>query len=407
MRQGNSRAASSGWGWGNEGPTPGPPPPPRRPSSSGGGAVGAVIAAVAFLVILGGGAAAFLLLRSSDAEDPSEEPEQASAEPASESAEAKASPEDAKDQPAAAKPGTPPKAPSAAPVSLSRIVWTAGSASSFDDLAQSWSIPGDTLAGLNPELASAGRVEAGAKVVVYTDAAGPSSSLGPPNDGRLVGGVPLPEGAAWNMPEDRTRAFATAETIAAVTAALQAYGARFPGTTPIQMGDLSARKGGRIYGHQSHQSGRDVDIRLVMDDAGERFEADRNWFLVKTLVDTSDVRQIFLNRSEQAWLRAAAEADVGAERAQTYFALIDHEPGHTIHMHVRFACASSDKRCVGYSLPDTDEKDAQEAGKIPGTAPKGGSSKVPGLRPKSDAKKKKKGKKKKKKGKKKTLSPKG
>lgn len=368
--------------------------------------MGAVIAAVAFLVILGGGAAAFFLLRSDDAGSSESESEETASEPAS-SSPTQGEPAAAGEAPGEDKSAKPSAAAgsAASPVSLSRIVWTAQSAAALDDLARSWSIPRDTLAGLNPELAKAGRVEAGAKVVVYTDAVGPSASLGPPNDGRLVGGVPLPEGAAWRMPEDRTRAFATAETIAAITGALQAYGARFPDTTPIQMGDLSARKGGRIYGHQSHQSGRDVDIRLVMDDAGERFEADRNWFLVKTLVDSSDVRQIFLNRSEQAWLRAAADADVGADRAQAYFDLIDHEPGHTIHMHVRFACARDDKRCVGYSMPDTDEKDAQEAGKIPGTAPKGGSSKVPGLRPKSGAKKAKK--KKKKKGKKKTLTPKG
>jgi murein endopeptidase len=338
-----------------------------------------------------------------DAED---EPAEASASSPSEPAPSAPDPSDAevREEPARAKPA--PKAP-VSPVSLARIEWTATSSGPLDDLARSWSIPRDTLASLNPQLARAARVDAGTKVVVYASAsAGASASLGPPNDGRLVGGVPLPEGPAWAMPEDRTRAFATAETIAAVTAALQAYGARFPNTTPIQMGDLSARRGGRIYGHQSHQSGRDVDIRLVMDDAGERFDADRNWFLVKTLVDTSDVRQVFLNRSEQAWLRAAADADVGAAKAQAYFDLIDHEPGHTIHMHVRFACAREDKRCVGYSLPDTDEKDKVTPGKIPGTAPKGGASKVPGIRPKSGGAKKKK-KKKKKKGKKKTLSPKG
>lgn len=362
--------------------------------------MGAVIAAVAFLVILGGGAAAFFLLRPGGVEP---------AQPESEAEAGADSPSVTKGEVVSGGDGVEPvasQAPAMSPVSLSRVVWTAESDAAFDTLARRWSIPRDTLAALNPELAKAGRLEAGAKVVVYTDAASPSASVGSPNDGRLVGGVPLPEGPAWRMPEERARAFATAETIAAVIAALQAYAARFPDATPIQMGDLSARKGGRIYGHQSHQSGRDVDIRLVMDDTGERFDADRNWFLVKTLVDTSDVRQIFLNRSEQTWLRAAADADVGVDRAQTYFDLIDHEPGHTIHMHVRFACAREDKRCVGYSLPDADEKDAQQAGKIPGTAPNAGPSKVPGLRPKPRSRAKK-GKKKKKKGKKRTLSPKG
>ncbi|MCR9161628.1 MAG: penicillin-insensitive murein endopeptidase [Nannocystaceae bacterium] len=358
--------------------------------------MGAVLAAVAFLVIVGGAAAAYFMVRPAlqDAPVPaSPDAPETTPSPSKADAPSKA------DQPARA-----PRAPSANPVSLSRIPWTAPSEMALDELAAQWSIPRDTLAELNPALAEAGRVAAGAKVVVYSDAGGPSASLGPPNDGRLVGGVPLPEGAAWHMPEDRTRAWATAETITAAVEALQAYGARFPTAPPLQIGDLSARRGGPIYGHQSHQSGRDVDIRLARNDTGEGFDAERNWFLVRTLIDTGDVRQIFLNRSEQVWLRAAADADVGEADAQTYFDLIDHEPGHTIHMHVRYGCAESDKRCVGYSLPDTDEDDAKQPAKIPGATPPRGASKVPGIRPKAGAKKKKK---KKKKGKKRTLSPQG
>jgi murein endopeptidase len=140
------------------------------------------------------------------------------------------------------------------------------------------------------------------------------------------------------------------------------------------------------------------------------FDAGRNWFLVKTLIDENEVRAIFLNRTEQTWLRAAADADVGAASAERYFELIRHEPGHTIHMHVRFACSDEDKRCVGYSLPDSGETAPPETvNKLPGKLPSapsakpaGGDSKRPRLLPKSPTKPKAKATKKgKKKGKKK------
>ncbi|HHM12108.1 MAG TPA: hypothetical protein ENJ16_01040, partial [Planctomycetaceae bacterium] len=274
--------------------------------------------------------------------------------------------------------------------SFDTISWTTTAPASVQELARAWSVPRDVLTKLNPELPADKQIEAGTPVVLYSQSQGASSSIGPPNDGRLIWGVPLPEDEAWTQPEDRTRAFGTTETIAAVVAGFHRYADRFPGADPIVVGDLSARRGGRIYGHQSHQSGLDIDVRLVKDSEGNGFDAERNWFLVRSLIDGSDVRAIFLNRTEQTWLREAAEADVGAASAAEYFALIRHEPGHTIHMHVRFACSKEDKRCVGYSLPDAGETGPpKKESKLPigpGGKPSAGSSKRPRLIPRSGGK---------------------
>ncbi len=359
-----------------------------------------MLAGIVFVVVAGLAVTAYWLL-SSD-----EPPEQASKEQSDSSADASAaSASEAKpvepEAPAKPKPRT--KRP--VPV-FDTISWTTTAPATLKDLARSWSVPRDILAKLNPKLPARKKIGSGVAVVVYAKTLGESSSIGPPNDGRLIWGVPLPEDPAWTMPEDRTRAFATTETIASVVSGFHAYAEQFPGAEPIVVGDLSARRGGRIYGHQSHQSGLDIDIRLIKDRAGEGFDAERNWFLAKALIDDNDVRAIFLNRTEQAWLRAAADADVGAVAADEYFALIRHEPGHTIHMHVRFACSQEDKRCVGYSLPDTEEQDPpKKASKLPGAKPSDGSPKGPRLIPKKKAKtagktakkRKKKGKKKKKK----------
>lgn len=290
--------------------------------------------------------------------------------------------------PAAVEPGKP--APASDPArTLDRITWTIATPSTLDELVQAWSIQRDTLVALNPSLPTTERLAAGTAVVVHTGSINGSESVGPPNDGRLIDAVPFPEGRTWLLAPDRSRAFGTGETIVAVLAALDTYAAQYPDAAPIQLGELSARRGGPIYGHQSHQAGRDIDIRLVVDIAGNRFDAERNWFLVKTLIDGGQVVAIFLNRSQQVWLRAAAEADVGAPEADRYFAFIKHESGHTIHIHVRFRCPDSDYRCVSYSLGEIDEEIAKVVSKLPGGG--GGvlprkNGKLPTLKPKKPAK---------------------
>ena len=370
MRQGRPTAASSGWGWSAQG-GPSAAPPPRVLARSERSSAGAVVAAVLFVALVAGGAAAFVLVSSDDEDEPV-----AAVEGAETPADGGAS------EPAASEPATADAGETAAGTrSFDAVSWTTDTATTLEDLARTWAIPTDTLTALNPELS--GSIPASTEVVVYSPDAGASISIGPPNDGKLIRGVPLPEGDAWLLPEDRSRAFATAETIAAVTAALDAYAAQFPGAAPIQMGELSKRRGGEISGHQSHQTGRDVDIRLIVDDTGEGFDADRNWFLIKTLIDGGDVRNIFLNRREQEWLREAADADVGAAAAAEYFVLINHERGHTIHMHVRFGCAPQDKRCVGFSQPDAGEHDTKKLKKLPRTIGKkrpGSAIKLPNRR---------------------------
>ncbi len=386
MRPDHSSSTSSGWEWNAPGPST-PQRPVQRPPTPRGGSAEAVLAGAVFLGVLALGVAAYFVVTSDD-DDDSDATADASGRVVDDDS-------DAVDASKAAAASAAAEALTSAAVaskkagvvpSLDEIAWTTDVPATLEELSGAWTVPLDVLRRLNPELASGGEIEAGAEVIVHTAALGQSMSIGPPNDGRLIGGVPLPQGPAWRLPPDRGRAFATTETIAAVTAALVAYGRRFPESDPVQVGELSARRGGNIYGHQSHQTGRDVDIRLIANAAGDGFDAEHTWFLVKTLIDDSDVRDIFLNRTEQPWLRAAAEADVGAALAEEYFAFISHEPGHTIHMHIRFGCPEADKRCVGYSMSDKEAPPPK--GKLPlkpGSTPRAGPSKLPGAKPKGGA----------------------
>lgn len=384
MHRVDSKSASSGWGWGSQNPSA-RPPLPRRPEPPPRSNIGAVIAGLLFVGLLFAGGIGIVIAMPDDGEAPVVNVHEAVASKPEPAGGAKSEPEPEQPATDATKADADPvdtEAPLANP--RKETVWTTEAPSTLDELSEAWSISRDTLVALNPKLAN-GEIAAGTQVVVHAPVSQGSISVGSPNDGKLIRGVPLPEGEAWNLPVDRARAFATIETITALTAGLDAVGKRFPEAEPIQVGDLSARHGGKIYGHESHQSGRDVDIRLAQLASGEDFDWERTWFLVKTLVDGSEVTAIFLNARQQTFLRAAADTDIGAAEAAPYFALIKHERGHTIHMHVRYACPKASHRCVAYPLPDRGEQAPKTASKLPSKLPgktTPGVSKLPVLRPK-------------------------
>jgi murein endopeptidase len=68
-----------------------------------------------------------------------------------------------------------------------------------------------------------------------------------------------------------------------------------------------------------------------------------------------------------------------------YFAYISHEPGHTIHLHVRLRCPAADKRCVGFAQGETTEADPRVRKLPPGFSGKpAGPRPTPGvLRPRA------------------------
>jgi murein endopeptidase len=149
---------------------------------------------------------------------------------------------------------------------------------------------------------------------------------------------------------------------------------------PLVVSDISKRNGGHYATHDSHQSGRDVDLWLPLraDALGAAeldpalgppqdldfalLNADRpsdvdwnaSWQLVKALIRTGEVQYIFLTRTRQRELYRAARAEglsvqaLGEiiqypRRSQT--AIVRHAPDHTRHLHIRFRCADTEPRC--------------------------------------------------------------
>jgi penicillin-insensitive murein DD-endopeptidase len=200
------------------------------------------------------------------------------------------------------------------------------------------------------------------------------ASLGRTNKGALLDGAEVPrraEGLKWLRPDDHHHGlprFAQAIERAAAQVARER-----PGST-LSVGDLSARHGGRLIPHFSHQSGRDADLLLYMttldgtpvDSPGFihveadglawdplvgrflRFDVEREWLLVESLLEDQQamVQWIFVSEVVEAllveWARARGSSPEIILRAQAV--MLQPNPGgvHDDHIHVRTDCMPED-----------------------------------------------------------------
>ena len=138
----------------------------------------------------------------------------------------------------------------------------------------------------------------------------------------------------------------------------------------IVVADMSRKHGGKFDPHKSHQSGRDVDIWLpTLKGVYKKNNLDRDvrpaseeadWFalygFLKALQETGEVQAVFLaydlhDRVYQAAKLMGASEEELAEMiaypngAHVRSTLLQHSPGHTHHIHVRFKCGPNDEDC--------------------------------------------------------------
>ena len=196
-----------------------------------------------------------------------------------------------------------------------------------------------------------------------------------PHFGVLTEPVELTEESGelrWLRNNDRH--FAIGRFARTVQSAAIAVAQRFPGGAPLTVGDLSTRSGGRLMPHFSHRTGRDADLLLYVTTIGGasvpspgfihvgpdglawdaahkrylRLDVERQWWLVKTLLEdeNSRVQWIFSSRQVSAllfeWARARGESVETLWRASEV--MLQPFPGgpHDDHLHVRTACSDED-----------------------------------------------------------------
>lgn len=217
---------------------------------------------------------------------------------------------------------------------------------------------------LNPDL-DLHALELGQEVLVWRRAEeGIAQSRGRPQSGRLFHGEPLPLSDRYHVLFPY-RAFGTHYTVSEVVRILDTYYATFPKADPLMVGDISFRTGRAINPHNSHQSGRDVDITLPRVEPPPNYnrfhhvrrdnlDVEKTLWLLTTLLDGGFVQFIFLDWHHQRSLyRLAREQGASEEWLRQVFqypyrggsGIIRHARGHRGHFHIRFACQPTDRWC--------------------------------------------------------------
>ena len=188
-------------------------------------------------------------------------------------------------------------------------------------------------------------------------------SAGTPNRGRLLNGAQLPSNRSLYWRRRPEFSYGSTHMVTHLQLAIAKFRKYSGYPHELIISDMSQRHGGSFGRHESHRSGRDVDIWLPRTAdvkrgkaVGSARQVDWNaaWHLVKALVRTGQVQYIFLSRSRQRFLYRAAKAD-GLTREQLRAlmqyprrggqAVIRHEPGHRKHIHVRFLCGPGERSC--------------------------------------------------------------
>lgn len=196
-------------------------------------------------------------------------------------------------------------------------------------------------------------------------AKGPQS-LGAPNGGKLAHGDKMTSNRSVEV-RGGGHAYGTPELVQVLKRAAAKVRKKHKGSV-LFVGDLSAKRGGPLFGHNSHQSGRDADVGFYMkhDDGKQvnphrfvpfgsdgrardggivRFDDERNWMFVEALITDPkvDVRYVFISMGlRKRLLTYAAQKkkvapDLYAKAAAALMSPSDVDV-HDDHFHVRIVC---------------------------------------------------------------------
>ncbi|MFO0727832.1 MAG: LysM peptidoglycan-binding domain-containing protein [Myxococcota bacterium] len=176
-----------------------------------------------------------------------------------------------------------------------------------------------------------------------------SIALGPVDAGRLLNGETFPPDPRWFI-VDPPNTWATHETVDYLSRGIIELFERYPDTLPVRINHISAKDGGFLPPHITHQVGRDVDLgfcRSTANGGQNGFDLARNWTLLKALFIGADLEVILVDRRIQKQLFDYA-LSIGEDRAwlDSIFhagprSLLQHARRHRDHFHLRFYSARS------------------------------------------------------------------
>ncbi len=181
-----------------------------------------------------------------------------------------------------------------------------------------------------------------------------SISVGTPEAGLLINAVKMPESGEWVL-ADPEHAWGTEETIRSLMLSVRRVGQQFADTPAAVIGSISAQFGGPYLPHRSHRTGRDVDVHFFLTNRNTHgwyepatkanLDRARTWALLKAVLTDTLVDFVVIDREVQRLLieHALSSGEDPDWIRQVFHGcgrtapVIQHAPGHTGHMHIRFA----------------------------------------------------------------------
>ncbi len=247
--------------------------------------------------------------------------------------------------------------PNIAPRERVKLTHTVQSGENLGAIANRYSLTARELEAFQQgKLTSRNSLRVGQKLVVWRDGA-LVAGFGAYDDdkGVLKTGVQLPPGQHYVV-KHPSLSWGTGRSIRLIQSAVAKYRSRSRGGPKVHVGDISRKGGGKFPPHRSHQHGRDVDIGYVLKGPkknekrfiranAKNIDVARSWKLIKSFLDTDEVKYIFMDRAIQKLLYTHALSTGMSENSlDVYFqyprrrthGMIRHSRGHVNHFHVRF-----------------------------------------------------------------------
>jgi penicillin-insensitive murein endopeptidase len=201
-------------------------------------------------------------------------------------------------------------------------------------------------------------------------APGLRGSVGLPHSGVQTDATELPaKGPGYTRFRPRSPTYwGSPRLVEAIQEVASTVDGALPGGAPLVVGDLSAKGGGQIPRHNSHRTGRDVDllfyvttpagvpvrspgfVRFESDGMAElgseylRLDVERQWLLFKALLSSRsvEVQWLFVSRDLEALIvdyALARETDLELVwQAETVMLQPGDSAPHDDHVHLRIAC---------------------------------------------------------------------
>lgn len=209
----------------------------------------------------------------------------------------------------------------------------------------------------------------------------PPQVIGYYSDGKLQNASSLPlDGVGFvHLFRERNRNYGSRDLIEILETVALEFRNWNPDSERLQIGDISAKTGGTISGHASHQNGLDVDLAYFRKNHHEQplsfttgfdesfvsskgaissnFDTARSWKFLSLLIATGRIERIFVDSAikrefchyyHSGATSTADDFNSDGTEMLRHLRPLDH---HDDHWHVRITCPADSPKCIPQTPP--------------------------------------------------------